>query len=228
MGLLSLVLTVVGAVPTVYFFFNDQVAGGILTGVIAFLIVIGVLVARWYLALPDYTLIEVDKSLTLNDRFGHSATQVSEMKARANGPGLRHFDFRVWGTDGTVGNFMVNDGAPSRVHTVAGATVVVEEFSVPLKRFEKKDIKVAFDCTDTFPDADEDWTHAVAYHTKKMRLRVRFPPGRPCISARASLRYGGRPHGPLGGLTRTDNGRELRLEVNKPELGAQYTIEWSW
>jgi hypothetical protein len=228
-GIAGILLTLAFGIPsTIALFLDDQTSIGILAIVIVVIALVVIVAAWWYLTLPDYTLKDVDKTLILNDSQGRHATQVSNMTARANGPGLRHFDFRVWGADGTIQNFKVNDREPSQVHPMSGGTEIIEQFSAPLRRFEERDIKVAFDCIDTFCAETENWTHAVAYHTKRMRLKVEFPPERPCLSASAYLRYAGHPHGPIPGLIRSNDGRELRLEVNNPNLGAQYTIEWKW
>ncbi len=222
------ILGFVGAVPTVLLFATEKEAIGTLVFSIVSIIVAGIFLVRWYLRLPQYSLLNYEKTLTFNDREGRSATQVSNIVLRANHPGHRDFRFKVLAADGPVKNFRINDRPPSVERDEGGGREVGIEFPNPLKRFEKKDLKLSFDWVDSYTEATESWTHTVAYDTKKLRLKVQFHPDRPYDTADASVRFGGVPYEPIEGFKRSDSRLELTCEVNKPKLGAQYNIAWTW
>ncbi len=220
----ALIGIIVGIPGLLYFFLSGQWVIGIL----AVLVIAVVLAAAWFVNQPQVTLLSNDKILTFEDRAAHRSIQRSDLAFRANHKGVQMIRLGSLSTDGSVEDITVDDRPPSRQQIRAGEIEILKEFRNPLERGQVETLRVSTTYIDSFEKDTESFTHVVAHKTKKLRLTVNFRPERPCRRARASLRYGGQVHQTLSRIDVSGDGRMARLEVKRPKLGAEYTVEWDW
>ena len=222
------VLTLLGIIASfagvLTLFWQGYVAVGILV------IIVGVLLVWHYIVLdqPEFTLLEVNKTIFLNDARGHSATLIRQHKARANHKGITEFWIKGISSDGVIGKILIDDKPPDYQGVDCGDVVVCKRFKRPLQRGQEDELTLSYDIEDGFLRDSETFIHSVAHKTKHLRMAVRCPSDRPIRSARASLRYGGHMHKALPNLKISENGCKAELIVRKPKLGEQYYLEWDW
>lgn len=201
------------------------------TLILVALVLIGVFVwVRWFLNQPDFTLLDVDKTLTFRDRDARSVSHVDTRTVRPNHKGLVEFWFKGLGADGSVENILVDDQQPHVVQVRAGLKEVCKRFPSSLERGQKFRTTATLDFIDSFPDNPEFYTHRVSTNTKKVRLKVRFHPEKRCTSARVYLQFGGAQYQLLRNprLEISEDGKEIGLTLKRPKRGEEYRLEWNW
>ncbi len=211
-------------------FLNGQTVIAVLTLLLGVVILAAAVWRHRYLQQPSFTLLEVDATLSFEDKNAHKATHVDTRKVRANQKGLTEFWFRSIGSDGSIGNLLIDGKQPDFQQTQAGQTEIGKRFPDGLERGTVFKITASFETTDAFPGNREFYTHEVTNKTQKVRLRVKFHPQKPSTSARVYLQYGNQKHKLLKTpkLKRSEDGREIEFEVEKPRRGETYRIEWDW
>ena len=202
-------------------------------GVVAsvFLILCGVLFwARWWINQPVYTLICVEKVLTIEDRLGKSARLVRFQEGVANHKGMSEFWCRNISADGEISNILIDNRPPYDSERRAGDIQVCARFRQPLERGESFKMKLSYDLTDSFLRTPEAIIHVVESKTKKLKLVVVLPSERPATNAVVTLSFGGQPHRRLfpPRLTGQVTGERIEWEIKGPKLGAEYRLEWEW
>lgn len=230
LGWASLLLGIVSLVPSLLLIFTEWVVLGVLVLVFAFGL-IGVFVwLRWFLEQPDFTLLDVSKTLTFQDKDAHRATHVDTRKVRANHKGITEFWFRGIGTDGSIENILINDKEPDCEQVRAGLKEVCKRFSSARERGDEFKVTSSFDAIDSFYENSDFHTYKVSSKTKKARITINFHREKPCHSAKVYLQYGSSPYKLLktAQLKRSEDGREVELEIRNPKLGAEYRLEWRW
>lgn len=190
----------------------------------------GMLWVRWYINQPEFTLLLVEKILTINDVEGRTAVLLRCQEGVANQKGLTEFWCRNISADGPITNIRLDDRPPHEVKREAGDTQVCKRFNRALEHGEQFSMKLSYDLTDSFPKSTEGMIHVVECKTKRLKMVVTLPGGRPATAARASLRYGGNPHMrlPQPRLTGQTTGERIEMEIKSPRLGAEYCLEWDW
>jgi hypothetical protein len=220
----ALISIVVGIPGLLYFFLSGQWVIGILT----VLVIAGVVAAAWFVNQPQVTLLHNDKNLTFNDKDARSATQRSDIKLRANHKGVQMIRLGSLSTDGSVQEITIDNKPPSRQQVRAGEIEILKEFRNPLERGQVETLRVTTTYINSFEKDTESFTHVVAHKTKKLTLTTNFHSKRPCRTTRAYLRYGGQVHQALSRVEVSSDRCRARLEVKRPKLGAEYTMEWDW
>lgn len=198
---------------------------------VVFLILCGVLLwVRWWLSQPLYTLTCVEKVLTIEDVAGKKARLVRFHEGVANHRGLQEFWCRNISADGTISNVLIDNHAPYDTERRAGDLQVCTRFRQPLDRAEKFKMTLSYDLTDSFLRTPEAVIHVTESKTKKLKMVIILPPGRPAINAIATLSFGGQPHSRLfpPRLTGQVTGERIEWEIKAPKLGAEYRLEWDW
>ncbi len=149
---------------------------------------------------------------------------------KPNHRGLSEFWFKGLGADGSVENILIDGQQPHVAQVKAGLKEACKRFSSNLERGQTFRTTATLDFVDSFPDNPEFYTHKVSTKTKKVRLVVRFHPEKRCTSAKVYLQYGGAQYQLLKNprLERSEDGREIRLELKKPNPGEEYRLEWNW
>jgi hypothetical protein len=222
--LLAWVGIVIGIPGLLVLFFTVQIA----IGVFVVLIIGGLIWLRWYLALPDFTILEMEKRLVFKDPQAHKATFTRYQKARANHKGLTEFWIKGNSADGRIENVRIDDKDPDIQTLEAGDLAVCKRFHRPLERGQQEPMKLSYDIIDGFSGNPEGLIHLVSYKTKLFRMIIEFHEDRPCNSCRAFLRYGGKEHRTLPQPVTFAGGRRVEFEVKRPKLGAEYFLEWNW
>lgn len=198
---------------------------------VIFLILCGVLFwVRWWLNQPLYTLICVEKVLTIEDVGGKKAKLIRFHEGVANHRGLNEFWCRNISADGEISNVLVDNHAPYETERRAGDLQVCTRFRQSLDRGERFSMTLSYDLTDSFLRTPEAIIHVVETKTKKLKMIVILPPSRPATNALATLSFGGLPHKRLfpPRLTGQVMGERIEFEIKAPKLGAEYRLEWDW
>ncbi len=228
---ISLLLSIFGAIPTLYFFFNEQAVGGLLTlGTLA-IVVLAVLTIRWLLSQPPFTLLNVEKKLEFKDSGAHKAVHADTRKVMANHKGITEFWFKDIGQSGSLDNVFINGEAPDLEEQRPGGSMGVgKRYPHHFEWRQQFKAALSMDIFDAFPDEREFYTHKVMDKTKRLTMTVRFDRGKRFRSARVFLGYGGASYEELkkADLTKTNDGCELELVVRRPKLGQEYRLEWDW
>jgi hypothetical protein len=97
----------------------------------------------------------------------------------------------------------------------------------PKKRFTPFTGTLTFDVVDSFPNKLEQLILATDFPTKRARFRITFPASRPCLSASATAKMGA-GESPLEGLVRTDDGKDVTLDIKNLRVGGQHVVYWQW
>jgi hypothetical protein len=193
------------------------------------LLLLGVFI--WYHRqgnLSEFTVLEIEKTLTIHTIDGRSATLQRSQTARSNHKGITEFWCRNISSDGSITNILI-DGAPPHIQkTEAGDIQVCKRFPQALSKGQEFNTVLTYDLSDSFLNASEGLIHVVEAPTKRLWLIVVLPSGRSARNVRASLRYGGNPHTNLPTPSVSNNGLRMEMMVNKPVLGAEYCLDWDW
>jgi hypothetical protein len=229
----GLIIGVVGIPSALGYLLSDRAVVGVLTG----LIVVGILgIAlwiRWYRAQPPYIVEDLEKELILHSPDGSQATFSRTIRVKSKQAALHQVTTGSISVTGRVENICMDDRPvqedPDAVLGEEGKDLYVTKFlRPPLGRDQVTTIKMSYDLLDSFPKSTEGLTHRVAHSTQEVRSKIRYPKERPCLSARAILRYAGEIHKRLSDPEITNRGTRLDFKVTKPGLGQEYRIEWDW
>lgn len=217
----ALILTIPGFL---LLFLKGQVALGLLA--LALVVFLSWLV--WFLRQPVFTLIAVEKTLTIHDPRADNASLVRIQSTRCNHKGLTEFWCRNISADGRIQNIRIDGREPDDRKTEAGDILVCKRFAHPLKRGERFQMQLSYDLVNAFPGDTEGLIHVVDYKTKKLRLVAILHPERACRTARAFLRFGGQLHTELPQPVISADNTRIEIELKRPRLGADYYLEWEW
>jgi hypothetical protein len=182
---------------------------------------------RWSFNQPDFTLLQVERTITFQDPQARVALMERRQVARANHRGLVEFCFKNIIADGSIQNLLIDGRAPDYQGISCGATEVCKYFP-QLERGQINELTLTYELVDSFSKDSEAIIHSVAHKTKLLRVIVKCHPQRPIRNARATLRFAGQPYKNLHQPKLTNNGCQIEFEIKKPRLGAQYYIEWEW
>lgn len=185
----------------------------------------------WYLILirqPVFTILEVEKILTVHDADGHRASLQRNQKAKANHHGVTEFWCRNISADGSIENILIDNQLPHEQKKGAGEIQVCKHFAQALTRGQQFNTSLYYEMVDSFRSNPEILIHIVESKTRKVRLIVHLPQSRPCRSAKAFSCFGGHVCKILPPPNITDMGCKIEVILNKPEIGAEYCLEWDW
>lgn len=196
------------------------------------LVAIGVmaLLLRWWFYQPEFTLLMVEKILSIGNATGRTAILVRSLNGKVTQKSLSEFWCHNIGADGAIVNIRIDGEPPQKTLKEAGDIHVGKRFARPLRRGEEFSLQLSYELVDSFVKRTGALIHVVENRTKKLRMVVILPRERPAKSAHASFRYGGQmPKKLPDPLSRGLNaGERIEIEVKNPKLGAEYCLDWSW
>lgn len=204
------------------------VSGYAVEGGLAVVVFVGLFWLRWSSSRPEFTIIQLKKSLTFHDATGRKATLFRDQIVRANHKGLTEFWIKGISADGPIENILVDDKEPTHKRKQAGAVEVCKHFRQPLQRGETDGMTLSYDMIDAFLNNPESMGHTVGYKTKLLVIVVRFHNERPCRSVKAFLRYGGQIYKSLPQPIISNDSCKIEIAVKRPRLGSQIYLEWDW
>jgi hypothetical protein len=168
------------------------------------------------------------KTMTLEDRDAHKATQISKMTIKANRNGVQRFRVGEVRAEGPIKDILV-DGQPPATEKKLHAIEVFKVFDPPLGRGEERDMEVSLIFEDSYKKSSEMWAHPIAIKTDKLTVKLVFPSDRKCGHAWATASFNGEVFEWMSGQVKVSRDRrEATLEVPKPRLGAAYELHWEW
>lgn len=196
---------------------------------LALIALCGVLVwIRWSFSQPDFTLLQVERTIAFQDPQATVALMERRQVARANHKGLVEFCFKNIVADGAIRNLLINGKPPDYQGTSCGATEVCKYFPKPLERGQTDELTLTYELVDSFNKDSEAIIHSIAHKTKLLRVIVKCHQQRPIRNAHASMRFGGNLHRNLPPPKLSNNACQIEFEMKRPRLGAQYYVEWDW
>jgi hypothetical protein len=201
----------------------------VLAGSLAMFIVAGLVTTRWLFTRPEFTILEVEKTLTFEDPQSRHAHLEQRQTVRANHRGLIEYCFRGIGSDGPKPMTITIDNVPpDRVKQIGGAGSACKLFAQPLQWRQTFIIILRIDVIDAFGGNPEGLIHEVPYTTKNLRMKVKFHPQKPGRAPKLTLRYVGNLHKTLAAPALSPDGLEIETELKRLKRGAQYQLEWEW
>jgi hypothetical protein len=210
------------AVPGVFLLFGEHAANGLLV-----LTLLALILLVWYfLNKPEFTVLRIDKTLSISDASGSKATLLRDQTAQANHKGITEFWCRNISADGTISNILINGEPPAKQIKEAGDIQVCMQISPPPRARERFKMALSYDLTDSFLTARESLIHVVEAETKLLRMVVELPKQRMPKTARLFLRFGGQVFKELKAPIVA--GARIEAEIKRPRLGAEYCLHWEW
>jgi len=204
------------------------VSGHAVEGAFAVTIFGGLIWLRWALSRPEFTIVELKKTLTFHDAHGHKATFERNQIVKANHKGLTEFWVKSISADGQIENLQIDGREPDHKRTRAGALEICKHFRQPLQRGETDEMLLSYVMIDAFPEDLESLNHGVGHRTRRLTIVVMFHHDKPCRSARAFLRYGGQIYKSLPQPNISNDSCKIEMEIKRPKLGSQIYLEWDW
>lgn len=197
-------------------------------GILAVVIALGCVFFWRVLNLPSWTIIESQRTLQIKRADGSLATLTKRTRMRANQKGLTEFIHRNIRADGSVGNFRLDSApvSPGDVEMRAGEYIVHERFR-KMRRWRSRDSSLTYELFNSYPESTEFTRHVPDYCTKKCRIEVRFPQGRPARSPRAYTGIGAETQ-QLSVPDLSRDGCTISWERKGLRPGRPYTVEWDW
>lgn len=183
---------------------------------------------------PPFTLLSVEKTLSFEDERGEGASFIDTRKIRANHKGQAQYWFKEIGSPYLVENILIDGDSPDDEELEAGNLRVCKSFPHPLAYRESFETTLTCNVTGAFPDLRESYVHKIVDDTERVQVRIKFHNGKQCLEAKALLGYGGGSYEPIedgkaeAKLERIGGGREVRFQVENPQRGQHFRIEWRW
>lgn len=179
---------------------------------------------------PDFTVMQIEKVLTFRDAFAKRATAERRVLLRADREGVDEFWFRNLSCDGQIESKTIDDEPPDDIKILTAVMQLRKRFPVPLHLGDLQWVHLCCDEIDAFKPTDAlEFINAIDDETGALRVTINFHPDRPCISAEAFISLVGRTVERLPGLPKLSNDKcRAEMEVNKPKLGYEYVVRWTW
>ena len=208
-------------------FHGERTREGLLFGALS-LLIFGVLIyRRWEEKQPLFSYIEIHKELMFLDAAGNVATMETRATTKANHTGIQQLWFRNINADGDVKNFTI-DSTPATSQRKAGSWEVCKQFDRPLRRGDIVSVTLRYELHQAFSGPTEGMTHVTATKTNKLVVRIKFHQNKVGRNPRAFVGKGSEVEEALDLPQALDNGQTFEVVIDKPKLGAYYTIEWTW
>jgi hypothetical protein len=201
-----------------------------IAGVFAAIAAVGAaIVVQHFLNGPAISIDSQTTTLTFDsDRTVGRIVKRYEFRVRRKG--LDHWVHRNISSEGQVADFYWNDTlvpAGDILKRSGSLQVTVRNNYVwPLGKRIRGELRYVL--TNSFPGNVEYLQYVSDMPTKRVLLRVEFPPNQHCTEAYVQERRNGVVETVSNGLKRDPNGRWLEVEVRRPKGGHEYTVYWHW
>ena len=222
------ILALVGVIIGLPAFLALFLSGKWIEAVLVMVLLAFLLGMLWYFGLPEFTVIRLEKILTIHDRSGRHATLVRRARMRPNQKGLGEWWCRNIGGDGEIRNVLIDSQRPSEQDNRGGLISVCKRYQHPLPRWKVFETTVSCEMAHSYTQTQESLIHTVAYMTRELAVTVEFPAERPVRSAQGVITFSGEQRKRVGDVNISEGGRRAELRVQKPKIGAQYHLEWEW
>lgn len=221
--LLELIGIAIGIPGFLLLFVQGKIAVALLV-----LVVIGVLAwHRWFLQLPNLTIIEIEKIFDFKDAFAHRVLMTRRQRMRVNHPTAEYW-FTNISADGSIQEITIDGAPPAEKRSQAGDLMVCKRWNHPLERGQEVTINFCYELIDSFGRNPEGVIHVVAAKAKRVRITVKLHPDRPCLGASSYRRYAGQEYRDLPAPALRDSNRHIELEFEAKKVGTEVEIEWTW
>jgi hypothetical protein len=222
------VLAVVLAIPGfLLMFFDQRAVVGMLTVLVAFVLLAAAGVARYLVKLPEFSMQSVDLILEFQDDVGALAKLTKMYAIRPNFAHLREIIFRNNASDGSITDFRWNNEPipADNIDQILGEYELRITSRIPYRRWKVFKGSLSYLAHDSFSKKTEALRGVVDFQTKRLAMEIRLPAKRPCKEARAFKIAGGQVALPD---PEVQNGSIIRLAVKRPTPGVEYVCYWTW
>lgn len=174
----------------------------------------------------EFTVMHLDKILTIKDSSGKKATETQKYTVTANKNGLPEFWFKNISSDGTINSFNINGSSPAERKQEDGKIHVAMKFDAPIKKGNTFDTTLTFDHQNAFTKTQDTLVHTIDNQTKLLRIIIELPRERPATFASLIRRYKGEEKHFFSPII-TEHGK-IMADIQNPPVGAEYRLHWEW
>lgn len=174
---------------------------------------------------PPYEVESFEATLFVHDRDGHHATYRKRERVRFTHHDVRVVAEREWGGGRQFLGHRTTHGRVLSHRRIGSEQRHAVELAQPGRKGELRTLSSTRTIRDGFRFPKDRWLETEVDHlTKRLTMRVVFPPGlRPRGARFSSLHEGTRS---LQVKPFVDGGTVLSLVVKNPPIGERYTISW--
>jgi hypothetical protein len=177
-----------------------------------------------------YEILDYDLVLDLKDNEGRLAIFRRRQKVRFLQDHVIAYQDEAWGDGDVVAGYKCTPGVPVDFFRIGPRRLML----ISLRQTKNRDDVMEFNIERKVKNGftgQEEWLEVeTRYPTRRLRISVLFPKGRPCQRARLVERRADRTTN-LGAehFGQTGDGRQVvAWETTKPVQHESYTISWTW
>ncbi|MCB9112234.1 MAG: hypothetical protein H6634_13405 [Anaerolineales bacterium] len=177
-----------------------------------------------------YEVIEYDSTLELHDSHGKEATFTKRKKIRYLQNDIIAYQDYGWGDGEQFVDYQAKPGVPVDRYKIGYKTYILISLRDVKNRGDTDEFNIQWKIKNGFLKPDGFWETDVSSRTRRLRMSVVFPKGRPPRNVRL-VENNIRKTTNLGSDTvqRTANGHwKITWEKYKPRLFEHYIIRWDW
>lgn len=174
-----------------------------------------------------YEVSEYEMNLVIHDQEGKKATYLKRQKVRYLQDYIAAIQDQAWGDGEILIDYRCFPGTPVDQYRQGHKTIIL----ISLRKIKHKgdidEFNMQWNMRDCFLHKTEEWVTAINHRTKRLKLNVTFPKGRPPTSV--SLVEANRQHSKNLELKRLPDGKwKVTWEKDNPRLYEDYIIRWEW
>jgi hypothetical protein len=177
-----------------------------------------------------YEVLEYEGTLELLDPRGETAQFQKRERVRYLQNETIAYQDQAWGDGKILLDYQCSPGTPVDRYRPGQKTYVLISLRDVKRRGDVDEFHIQWRLRDAFLRSRELLETEVSHRTRKLRVQLIFPAGRP--PQRIVLREGRRPTAqplPPEALLRLPDGRwRVLWEKAKPRLHERYTLQWDW
>ena len=177
-----------------------------------------------------YEILDYDLTVDLRDKDGRLAVFRRRQKVRFLQDHVIAYQDEAWGDGEVLASYKCTPGVPVDSFQIGARRLILISLRQTKNRGDVVEFSIEREVRDGFA-RPEEWVEVeTRYPTRRLKMAVVFPPGRPCRQARLIERRAERTT-VLGRqcfrTTRTGQ-QMLTWETKRPVQRESYTLSWAW
>lgn len=177
-----------------------------------------------------YEVLDQSRTITLCDAKGHVATVDTAQRVRFRQNHVAALLDYVWGDGDILAEYRCSPGVAVDNYKEGTRHVVLISLRAQQSRGDELSFTTHRRVIDGFTRAHECWESEVYHRTRRMQVRLLFPPNRRCTRATVAVQSTGQTIalGPSSWRYLSDGQQELTWVCEKPRLNERYLLRWEW